>query len=346
MERRRIRGASIIPDPPRRGSATVQLTQPTGKRAGNVNSGHKPAKLGKWLSEMNPEERRAFLRRSGVPQFEPTEPDPIETAVTSQAPLDRGIFGMIYDNTLGVLENALAEEEAKPESVKPVARQRPAATGKLDDFLKDIEGEFKCFRQGKPCKALGSETLKRKIVLIGWSHDDDAGITSIRDLLAKHMNPKTDYLVAETTPSEFQRGIYRDRSCMGVAKERCIAGDLERGSTITAAAAEKAAAAAAKLANRLDPNAAAEIVHKYANEVSIYKILNAFQRMITSKYNNLSAKQKKAMNGLDQEYVDAINHMNEATTLELRNRDRHMRQVVMDNLPDQGSTLFVALGGL
>jgi hypothetical protein len=292
---------------------------------------------------------RADLERKGV--LPRTEPDDIAFSQTSQgATLQRGgIWGWI-DSTFEALENALAPDETKPEPTKPAARQKPAATGKLDDFLKDIEGDFKCFRKGKPCKALGDETkdetLKGKVVLIGWAHDDDAGIKSIRDLLAKHMNTETDYLVAETTRSEFQRATYRDRSCMGVAKERCIAGDLEGGSKLTEAAMIKAAEASVKFAYQLDPDAASEIVRKHVKGESTYKILNACQRVITPKYNNLSARQKKALNGLDQEYVDAINHVNEATTLELRNRNRHMRQVVMDNLPDEGGTLFVVLGGL
>src|SRR5262245_49611182 len=221
---------------------------------------------------------RADLAKNGM--LPDIKPDNIRESQISQAPLDRGIFGTLYDNILGALESALAEEETKPEPMKPVARQRPAATGKLDDFLKDIEGEFKCFRQGKPCKALGDETLKGKIVLIGWAHDDDAGIASIRGLLAKHMNPKTDYLVAETTPSEFQRGTYRDRSCMGVAKERCIAGDLEGGTQRTEAALTKAAEAAVKFANRLDPDAASEIVRNHVKGESIYKILNDCHQVI------------------------------------------------------------------
>jgi hypothetical protein len=300
----------------------------------------------KWLFDMTDTERIAFLSRSGVRQVKSTEPDPIEKSMKSQGVLQRGFWGTLYDNTLGALENALAEDETKPETVKPVARQRPAATGKLDDFLKDIEGNFRCFRQGKPCTVMGTESLDGKVILIGWAHDDEKGIRAIRDLLARHMRKKTDFLVAETTPSEFQQGTYRDRSCMGVAKERCIAGDLEGGSKITTAAADKAGAVAAKLAHRLDPNAAAEIARKYAGEISVYKILNACQGVIASKYKSLSPKQIKALNGLDQEYVDAINEMNEATTLEMRARNRHMRQVVMDNVPNGSGTLFVVLGGL
>jgi hypothetical protein len=288
---------------------------------------------------------RADLAKKGM--LPDIKPDDIRQSQTSQgAALQRGFWGTLYDNTLGVLENALAEDEIKPEPVKPIARQRPVATGKLDDFLKDIEGNFKCFRQGKPCTVKGNEDLKGKVILIGWTHDDDAGIRSIRSLLAKHMRKETDFLVAETTPSEFQQGTHRDRSCMGVAKERCIAGDLEGGSKIATAAADKAAAAAAKLAHRLDPNAAAEIARKYADEISVYKILNACQGVIVSKYKSLSPKQVKALNGLDQEYVGAINQMNEATALEMRARNKHMRQIVMDNVPNGSGTLFVALGGL
>ncbi|MET0483557.1 MAG: hypothetical protein ABWZ27_11660 [Aestuariivirgaceae bacterium] len=294
---------------------------------------------------MTGEQRQDFLRRKGVKTVEPTGPDPIATAQTSQGVLQRGFLGMVYDYTLGALENALAEDEARPATVKPAASPKPAASGRLDEFFKDIEGDFKCFRQGKPCQA-GSETLKGKVVLIGWAHDDDAGIQKIRDLLAKYMDVKTDKVIAEISPSEFRSAGTRDRRCMGVAKERCIPGDMEGGTQRTLAATTKAAEAAAKLAHRLDPEAAAAIARRYAGEQSMYKVLNACQELITSKYKSLSRAQIKALNGLDQQYVDAINHANEETALEARSRDRHMRQIAMDNLPDQNSTLFVVLGGL
>jgi hypothetical protein len=205
---------------------------------------------GKRLRGMTGEQRQDFLRRKGVKTVKPTGPDPIATAQTSQGVLQRGFLGMVYDYTLGALENALAEDEVKPATIKPVARPKPSASGRLDDFFKDIEGDFKCLRQGKSCKA-GSETLKGKIVLIGWAHDDDAGIQKIRDLLAKYMDVKTDKVIAEISPSEFRSAGTRDRRCMGVAMDRCVPGDMEGGTQRSLAATTKAAEAAAKLAHRL-----------------------------------------------------------------------------------------------
>jgi hypothetical protein len=53
----------------------------------------------------------------------------------------------------------------------------------------------------------------------------------------------------------------------------------------------------------------------------------------------------RAPNSLDQ-YLQAFHEMGAVTIEESGIRDAHFLDVILDNLPDENSTLFVPLGGL
>jgi hypothetical protein len=177
---------------------------------------------GNWLFDMTDQERQAFLSRSGVPQVKSTEPDPIENSKKSQgAPLQRSFLGAVYDYTLGVLENALAEEEteadkakdrvvdktldvveppdsvvedAKVESDQPAAKPKTEATAipksekafkttkQLVDYAK--RNGFLCTDQFEnDCVGKSNQKLDGTLVLIGNDHSDRRGLDAIKGLL-------------------------------------------------------------------------------------------------------------------------------------------------------------------
>jgi hypothetical protein len=269
----------------------------------------------------------------------PTMPHDIRESQVSQGALQRGVLGTLYDYTLGVLEplRSLVQEEAKAEPVK------------LNDFLNYAKGSnFKCFRHGKPCTALSDEKLGGKVVLIGHAHADDEGITAMRKLLGTYVK-KTDRVLAEITPSDFRDyPRMRDRLCMGVAPERCIAGDSEESRQRSLATITKFNIAAFKLAEELDPAAAAAISRDYGDignmdnrgETRCRAVIRAHMRGLSNQ-----EMRARAPNSLDQ-YLQAFHEMDAVTIEESGIRDAHFLDVILDNLPDENSTLFVPLGGL
>jgi hypothetical protein len=190
---------------------------------------------GRWLRDMTSKQRQAFFRRKGV-EIKP-RPDPIETSATSQgAPLQRSFLGAVYDYTLGVLENALAEEETKTETAKPDRKQGPAktkvraATGRsvdrpsMESLMKRIEGKFTCTRRGQPCVAGPGEPLPR-VVIIGWEHTG-ASEEWGEELIA-HLKRPGDKVVVEAPPAALEDEKIRNVECLGLSKDDCIAGEIQ-----------------------------------------------------------------------------------------------------------------------
>src|SRR5262249_26312988 len=148
--------------------------------------------------------------------------------------------------------------------------------------------------RGKPCSAQSLLAKEPNVFLIGWEHADDDGIAAIRNLLSTYVR-KNDRVIAEITPSEFAQSNLRDRRCMGVAQERCIAGDLEGSSQDARAAIGNAGIATMEFARALDYAAAAEIASKYGDIANVYKLIEACQALIQAKMTGLSNRARRAV---------------------------------------------------
>jgi hypothetical protein len=166
-----------------------------------------------------------------------TGADDITKSQTSQgAPLQRSFLGAVYDYTLGVLENALAEDETKTETARPDRKQGPAkskvraATGRsvdrpsMESLLKRIEGKFTCTRRGQPCVAGPGEPLPR-VVIIGWEHTG-ASEEWGEELIA-HLKRPGDKVVVEAPPVPLEDEKIRNGQCLGFSKDDCIAGEMQ-----------------------------------------------------------------------------------------------------------------------
>jgi hypothetical protein len=175
------------------------------------------------------------LKKAGM--LPETGADDITKSQTSQgAPLQRSFLGAVYDYTLGVLENALAEEETKTETAKPDRKQGPAkskvraATGRsvdrpsMESLMKRIEGKFTCTRRGQPCVAGPGEPLPR-VVIIGWEHTG-ASEEWGEELIA-HLKRPGDKVVVEASPTVLEDEKIRNVECLGLSKDDCIAGEIQ-----------------------------------------------------------------------------------------------------------------------
>jgi hypothetical protein len=305
---------------------------------------------GRWLRDMTSKQRQAFFRRKGV-EIKP-RPDPIETSATSQgAPLQRSFLGAVYDYTLGVLENALAEEETKTETAKPDRKQGPAkskvraATGRsvdrpsMESLLKRIEGKFTCTRRGQPCVAGPGEPLPR-VVIIGWEHTG-ASEEWGEELIA-HLKRPGDKVVVEAPPVPLEDEKIRNGQCLGFSKDDCIAGEMQ----IVRDTLDKVGLASIELEflmlEILDPETARTIWE------SNHKQPNVLSRLLVEEYEKsrvlrgpfMSLEQAAEMDRLHQRYQELDSMIREWNGP----REQNYVRILEREMTRQEGTIFLPIG--
>jgi hypothetical protein len=253
---------------------------------------------GKRLRDMTSEQRQDFLRRKGVKTVEPTGPDPIETAQTSQAALQRGFLGMVYDYTLGALENALAEDETKPEAAKPdqkpdsapsktMPKDLPVNRPFMDDFLIEIEGRFACPDKLKLRDdgifdviswAEPGRTLDGKVLLIGTRGEVSQ---KWAEGLFENCSIEGDKIVVAASPAALENEAYRNTICMGASKEDCIAGEPPGANDLVDAALNNWIRLLHRRLFLLDPEAADSLQANHASRDA-----HQYLRLLDERYWN------------------------------------------------------------
>ena len=181
----------------------------------------------------DPARRGAYgsLKKAGM--LPVIKPDDIGRSQTSQgAPLQRGIFGSVYDSIVGALEPMATIVEEGPAELTRAERvpAQPAAPppaprktmAELWDF---IAGNFMCEHgPDQPCLR-SSADLGGKLILISNVHAELVGMGQIKDLLRRFMRDG-DVFLAERDPRYVGPEMVPFGPCFGVPQERCIPIDL------------------------------------------------------------------------------------------------------------------------
>jgi hypothetical protein len=338
---------------------------------------------GRWLRDMTSKQRQAFFRRKGV-EIKP-QPDPIETSATSQgAPLQRSFLGAVYDYTLGVLENALAEEEteadkaknrvvdktldvveppdsvvedAKVESDQPAAKPKTEATAipksekafkttkQLVDYAK--RNGFLCTDQFEnDCVGKSNQKLDGTLVLIGNDHSDRRGLDAIKGLL-EGMRAK-DVLLAETAPDDLNPAV-----CFRVPERQCIGIDVPHTALAQQYNAELIDATYARL-EAFDPAAARAIKARLPNVGSTHDddSLDSFQeyeRLLNEAMDKIrpriAADRKSELRRHDQKVQKASDRFGAEVRKSVDSRDVNFVKKIKQALSEsRGRTVYCSLG--
>jgi len=339
-------------------------------------------RTGQRLHDMTSAQRQDFLRRKGV-EIKP-RPDPIETSATSQgAPLQRGFLGMVYDYTLGVLENALGEgeteadtvkdrvvdktldvvepsdsvvEDAKVESDQPAAKPKTEATAisksekafkttkQLVDYAK--RNGFICTDQFEnDCVGKSNQKLDGSLVLIGNDHSDRRGLDAIKGLL-QGMRAK-DVLLAETAPDDLNPAVcFRvpERQCIGIVPHTALAQQYY---------AELIDATYARL-EAFDPAAARAIKARLPNVGSTHDddSLDSFQeyeRLLNEAMDKIrpriAADRKSELRKHDQKVQKASDRFGAEVRKSVDSRDVNFVKKIKQALSEsRGRTVYCSLG--
>jgi len=264
-----------------------------------------------------------------------------------------GIFGTLYDYTLGVLESlsSLVEEEAEVETVKPGQKQKPATTEmtangrsvyrpSMESFLEKIEGKFTCMRGGLPCLARPGEPLQGTVIL-GWEH---AGISEQwgEELIADLKRPG-DKIVVEYTQTELEDEVERKTECMGFSKEDCIPGEIESLKDPLKLLASKNIELQYQILAVLDPEAASGIwqSHRDKHPYELSRLLiEQYVKSYPVRAPHLSAEQTKEFNRLFQEHQEQASRILQGNEAREQNYIRILEWEIMN----RDGNNFVAIG--
>jgi hypothetical protein len=293
---------------------------------------------------------RADLAKKGM--LPDIQPDDIRQSQTSQGALQRGFWGTLYDNTLGVLESALAEDETKPETVKPHgkpsrANKETARTGpsvdrpSMESFLKHIEGKFTCQRLGRPCIARPGEPFPR-VVIIGWEH---TGISEEwGEGLIAHFKRPGDKVIVEVAPADLEDENIHKIQCMGLSKNDCIAGEIQIVKDALDEAAFKTIELEYLMLAVLDPGPARTI---WENN---YKQPYVLSRLLQEQYGKsyplrapfLSAEQAAEINRLHQIWQELNSKVLQWNGV----REQNYVRILESEMTNQEGTIYVTIGAM
>lgn len=237
--------AMTMPTVPYNGTASTPriIDQPVSGMVGpyRVHTAPAPPPKGKGHSTFghykrpnaDPARRGAYgsLKKAGM--LPVIKPDDIGRSQTSQgAPLQRGIFGSVYDSIVGALEPmATIVEEGPAESTRAErvpaqpAAPPPAPRKTMAELWDFIAGNFMCEHgPDQPCLR-SSADLGGKLILISNVHAELVGMGQIKDLLRRFMRDG-DVFLAERDPRYVGPEMVPFGPCFGVPQERCIPIDL------------------------------------------------------------------------------------------------------------------------
>jgi len=315
------------------GNHLVGQEPPMENRAAKAKTRNTGAKqMGKWLSDMTDEERRAFFKSKGVKTVKRASPVP--NPVPSQA--GRNLPGMLNPFQWG---DQLYETAVQIGVVQP-------RTGTGWPSMRDFDAaaaasNFKCARGGKPCVARPGESLKGKTVVIGYLLDDKDDIAACRELVAGNLRPD-DRVLCGVSRTELQDPAVRDAACFGAPQEQSIAVAESAMSARTGEAMIKLADLALQRMRLIDPETASKLEETHRSQhTEATARLSEYQNAASQRSHLTPRENRKAVDRLKREINKASKELLSISREETPARTALYAEK-MQTLSDGKRTIYVA----